>query len=191
LCRPPPFFPHDTPTPGPILNINNDAVKNLARWERVGVDASIGRSAANLLGLVTSVVALVLNADLLNVSGAGAGVDGSGIAVVGVDADQGASAVGDDTLELDVALKHLVAVSAGAVELAEVGDGEVGDVDGSAAVVLEDFVLGTLGSAADDLGGAGFLVEGEGVWGFLLVFISLLFYSILLLVSYMDGFLKM
>lgn len=62
-----------------------------------------------------------------------------------------------------MALEHLVAVSAGAVELAEVVDGEVGDGEGAAAVVLEDLVFGALGSAADDGGDAGFLVDGQGV----------------------------
>ena len=160
---PTPFLhPRHTP-PSKILN----RVKNLARCERLSVDASIGWSAANLLRLVTSVVTLVLDTDLLNFSHTAAGVDGGGIAVVGVDSDERASAASGEALNLDVALEHLVAISAGAVEFSEVGDGEVGDVDGSGTVVLEDFVLGALGSAADDVGDTAGLVEGEGIWGLL------------------------
>ena len=58
-----------------------------------------------------------------------------------------------------------LAVTAATVKLAEVVDGEAGDLHGSAAVVLQDLVLGAEGSAARDGGRvAGFLLlDGEGV----------------------------
>lgn len=62
-------------------------------------------------------------------------------------------------------LVHGIAVSARAVQLSEVLNGEVGDLEGTATVVLEDLVLGTVGTAALDVGGVtGVLVlDGEGV----------------------------
>jgi len=58
-----------------------------------------------------------------------------------------------------------LAVTTAAVKLAEVVDGEAGDLHGAAAVVLQDLVLGAEGSAAGDGGGlAGFLLlDGESV----------------------------
>lgn len=62
-------------------------------------------------------------------------------------------------------LVHGLAVAARAVQLAKVLDGEVGDLEGATAVVLQDLVLGAVGTAALDVGGvAGVLVlDGEGV----------------------------
>lgn len=65
----------------------------------------------------------------------------------------------------EVTLVHGVAVAARAVQLAKVLDGEVGDLEGATTVVLQDLVLGAVGTAALDVGGvAGVLVlDGEGV----------------------------
>lgn len=56
----------------------------LALGERVGVDAGIRDTGGDLLGLVASVVALVLDADLLDIGGAGVGDGGSCEIVLGV-----------------------------------------------------------------------------------------------------------
>lgn len=107
---------------------------------------------------------LVLGADSLGVGNAGVALDGGGVAHVAVDSDEGAgSADSGDALDGDVALVHLVAVSAGAVQLAEVVHGEAGDAHSAAAVVLDDLVLGTLGTTAGDSEGAVTSLEGEGV----------------------------
>lgn len=70
-----------------------------------------------------------------------------------------------DVREDDVAFGLGLAVTTAAVKLAEVVDGEAGDLHGAAAVVLQDLVLGAEGSAAGDGGGlAGFLLlDGESV----------------------------
>lgn len=61
---------------------------------------------------------------------------------------------------------HLVAVSAAAVQLAEIRDGEVVDDDGATAIVLDHLVLGTCGSTAVDRGGlvVALLLNTEGVF---------------------------
>ena len=64
----------------------------------------------------------------------------------------------------------LIAVAAGPVELAKVVDGEAVDVDLAAGVVLDDLVVGALGTAADDVVGAAAALERKGVcvalvWG--------------------------
>lgn len=55
------------------------------------------------------------------------------------------------------------AIPARAIQLADVGGIEVLDGDQTPAVVLEDFVAGTAGTAAVDVGGSGGLAEGGGV----------------------------
>lgn len=90
--------------------------------------------------------------------------DGGGVAEVGVDAGEKAARAGLDALDDDVALALLVAVAAGAVELAEVGDLEAVDGDGADTVVLDDLVLGALGTTAGD-GGVTVTLDRESVWG--------------------------
>lgn len=65
-------------------------------------------------------------------------LESSSVAVVGVDTSELTTADSGDALDVDVALALLGAVSAGAVELAVVVDVEIDDVDGTAAVVLDD-----------------------------------------------------
>jgi len=70
-----------------------------------------------------------------------------------------------DVRESDVALVHGLAVTAAAVELAEVVNSEAGDLERAGAVVLQDLVLGAESAAAGDGGGlAGLLLlNGESV----------------------------
>jgi hypothetical protein len=58
-----------------------------------------------------------------------------------------------------------LAVSARAVQLAEVGHGEVRDGDGTGTVVLDNLVVGSEGTSTLDVGGgAGILgLDGEGI----------------------------
>ena len=65
-----------------------------------------------------------------------------------------------------MALSLGLAVTAAPVKLAEVVDGEAGDLESAAAVMLQDLVFGAESSAAaDGRGLAGFLLlDGEGVF---------------------------
>ena len=135
----------------------------LALSQRLGILASIARTGALLLRLLVVVVGtLILNTDLLDA--AGAARDSRGIAIVGVDADEGLATGGLDAADLDGALELLAAVAAGAVQLAEVLHGEVLDGHLAAGVVLDDLVVGVAGAAADDaVGAAAAALEGEGI----------------------------
>lgn len=108
-------------------------------------------SGADLLALAVALAdTLELLADLLNAGAARSG-DVGGVTVVGVDANQVGDTPGLDVLDDDMAGATVVgAVTASAVELAGVDDGEVLDGDGSAAVVLDNLVLGLLGTTALD-----------------------------------------
>jgi hypothetical protein len=89
-----------------------------------------------------------LLADLLDAGAARSG-DGGSVLVVGVDADQVGNALGLDVLNDDVARAAVVsAVTASSVQLSCVDDGKVLDGDGSAAIVLDNLVLGFLGAAS-------------------------------------------
>lgn len=118
-------------------------------------------AARDLLGLVAGGGALVLDARLLDAGGAGAG-DGGDVAVVGVDAHQSLAVIGLDVLDDDVALAHGLAVAAGAVQLAEIDDGEAVNGHGAQAVVLDDLVVGAGGAAALD-GRVAVALERQGV----------------------------
>ncbi|KAJ8116580.1 hypothetical protein OPT61_g2028 [Boeremia exigua] len=124
--------------------------------------AGVGGTLGDGLGLAAGLGALELLADLLDAGSAGGAVDGGGVAEVGVDADEELAAVGLDVLDDNVALGALLAVSAGAVELAEVGDLEAVDGDGTGTVVLDDLVLSASGTTTGD-GGVTVLLEGESV----------------------------
>lgn len=104
---------------------------------------------ANLLGLVAGVIALE---PLAGVPGVIAGVgDGAGVAIVGVDAAEGAAVHGDDVVNDDVPRAAVaVAVAAAPHDLAEVLGVEAADGDGADAVDLDDLVLGGEGAAAGD-----------------------------------------
>lgn len=85
-----------------------------------------------------------LLANLLDACSAGARDVGS-VAVVGVDANEVTNTLGLDILDDNVARATVVgAVTASAVEFAGVDNGEALDSDGTAAVVLDDLVLGLL-----------------------------------------------
>ena len=112
----------------------------------LSVDARSAGALADLNRLITSLVALVLSADLLSVGDAGVG-DGSSVAIVGVDTEKaGGAAFSNDAIESDVTLEHLLAVTAGPVEFAEVADVEAGDGDSATTVVLDDLVGSALGT---------------------------------------------
>jgi len=92
--------------------------------------------------------------------------DGSSVSHVRVDADEYVAVGCTSTTDLDVPRWHLVAVATAAVQLAEVADGEIVDDDSTSAVVLDDLVLGTSGTAAVDGGRlvVTLLLDGEGVF---------------------------
>lgn len=115
-----------------------------------GLALAVG-SGADLLALAVALGdTLELLADLLDAGAARSG-DVGGVTVVGVDANQVGDALGLDVLDDDVAGATVVgAITASAVELAGVDDGEVLDSDGTAAVVLDNLVLSLLGTTALD-----------------------------------------
>jgi hypothetical protein len=88
---------------------------------RSGVDAVLGWALGDRLGLVTRGGTLELLADSLDASGAGTSDRGSSTKV-GVDASKDLSVVGLDVLDDDAAGDGVLAVTACAVELAEVHD---------------------------------------------------------------------
>lgn len=134
----------------------------LAGRKRVNVDARVAGARANLAGLTRALGSLVGRADVLD--GGGTSVRDSGdITVVLVDTGEFLAVVGLDVGNGDRALRLGIAVTAGAEELAEVGDDEAIDADLTFGVVLDNLVLGTLGTTADDLVRAATLLEGERV----------------------------
>jgi len=131
----------------------------------LAVDASIARARANLGRLLAVVVGtLEVLANVLDAAGLDALESGS-VAVVGVDTSKELALSGGDVREDDVALGLGLAVAAAAVKLAKVVNSEAGNRHGTAAVVLENLVLGAEGTTARDGGGlAGLLLlDGEGV----------------------------
>ena len=100
------------------------------------------------------------------------------VAQVGVDADELAAVDGRDALHGDGARAVAATVAARAVHFAVVLGVEVLDIDRAAAVVLDHFVRGVEGAAADDVGCAVALdadrvfadvfepevLEGAGAW---------------------------
>jgi hypothetical protein len=146
----------------PIAQSLRSKAIHLARLERRSELAGVGSTSGGRLRLVARRRTLELLADLLDVGSAGSAVDGGSVAEVGVDADEQLAGGGLDVLDHDVALGALLAVPAGAVELAEVGDLEAVDGDGSGAVVLDHLVLGSGSTAAGD-GCVTVLLQGEGV----------------------------
>jgi len=101
----------------------------LASLTRAG--AGLGRLAAASAAVVHLALDLRVRADILQ---------SGGVAIVAVDTGELATVLSGDTLDVDVALALARTVSAGTVELAVVLYIEVYDVDGSAAVMLNDFV---------------------------------------------------
>jgi uncharacterized protein YceH (UPF0502 family) len=146
-----------------LIRLPQTERSSLARSQRLLVFASVARTGTLLLRLLVIVVGtLILNTDLLDA--ASTARDSRGIAIVGVDADEGLAAGGLDAADLDGALELLAAVAAGAVQLAEVLHGEVLDDHLAAGVVLDDLVVGVAGAAADNAGGAAAAaLEGESV----------------------------
>jgi hypothetical protein len=117
----------DAPKCIPILSVptisdtNNCNIHLAGLDSRSGVDAVLGWALGDRLGLVTGGGTLELLANSLDASGAGTGDRGSA-AKVGVDASKDLSVVGLDILDDDAAGDGVLAVTACAVELAEVHD---------------------------------------------------------------------
>jgi hypothetical protein len=135
-------------TPGTLIHSKNP----LARSDlRCSVDASVARAGRSLLRLVARGSTFKLGADFLDIGSTGAR-DRSGVTKVGVDASKELTRLSNNVLDDDVALCALLAVSARAVELAEVDDGEAVDGDSSGAVVLDDLVFSASGTTAGHSG---------------------------------------
>jgi hypothetical protein len=122
----------------------------LARGEGLLVDAGIGRTGGDGLGLAARGDTLELLADDLDGAGAVGSVDGGRVTKVGVDASKELAVGGLDVLHDDVALSGLLAVTARPVELAEGVDGEAVDGDGTSTVLLDDLVLSSGSTSAND-----------------------------------------
>lgn len=127
----------------------------------LGVDAGVAGTGRGFLRLVARGSALEFSADCLDAGGAGTGNLGS-VTKVGVDAGEELAGLGDDVLDDDVTLSALLAVTARAIELAEVDNSEAVDRDGTRTVVLDDLILSTGGTTAGD-GGITIALEGESV----------------------------
>ena len=122
----------------------------LARGEGLLVDASVGRTGGDGLGLAARGNTLELLADGLDGAGAVAVVDGGRVTEVGVDTSKELAVGGLDVLHDDMALSRLLAVAARPVQLAEVVDGEAVNSDGTSAVLLDDLVFGSGSTTAND-----------------------------------------
>lgn len=131
---------------------NNNSIKRLTSRSLAGLALAVS--------LVATLVTLALSLSIKAVVGVSRLV-----AQVGVDADELATVLGDDTGHVDLARAVAVAlaVAARAVDLAVVLGVEVDDVHGAAAVVLDDLVRGVVGAAANDVGGA-VALEADGVF---------------------------
>ena len=138
--------------PAPSLSRPNRSY--LASSHR-GVLASLGWARRHRTRFVARRRPLELLADILDGASTGCRVDGRRVAKVGVDACEQLAVGGFDAFHDNMALGALLAVAAGAVQLAEVVDGEAVDGDGAFAVVLDDFVFGAGGASADDCGYTG------------------------------------
>lgn len=84
------------------------------------------------------------------------------ITQVGVDANELTTIDSSGALHVDGAGAVVCAVAARAVDLAIVLGVEVDDVDLTAAVVLDDLVVGVVGTTSNDVGGT-ITLDGDGV----------------------------
>lgn len=78
-------------------------------------DTGLASTGGNRLRLVALCGTLELLADLLHAASAGSGIDGRSVTEVGVDANEELTVASLDTLDVDVALCGLLAVTARAV----------------------------------------------------------------------------
>jgi hypothetical protein len=139
--------------------------RSRSRFTRSSASSGTGITGANLLRLAA--VSDTLEGDaLLGYIGDLDARDLGSVAHVGVDAHKHLSVAGGSSRDLDVASRHLLAVTAAAVELAKVGNLEVLDDNGTTTVVLNDLVFGTSGTSAVDGGGLAvlLLLDGEGIF---------------------------
>jgi succinyl-CoA synthetase beta subunit len=68
----------------------------------------------------------------------------------------------EKAVDLDFQKEKELTVATAAVELAKVRDGEVGNGNGAATVVLDHLVLGAKGAAALDVGGVAAVLDLDG-----------------------------
>jgi len=131
---------------------------------RLELAVCVGDVGGELGGLSAGAVSGVGVADGFDAGGGdGGGVEGGGITIVGVDTSEGSTASSLNVGEEGSALVHGAAVSAAPVEFAESLDAVRVDLDGSAAVVLDNFVFSVLGASTDDVGLARGLLDGDGI----------------------------
>lgn len=98
-----------------------------SHWPNKGLPAHLTRAVSDLLRLAVVAAAIVENA---RVVGVGADIlQGSGVPVVQVNADNFTTVVCGSALHVDIALALGVAVTAGAVDLAVVFGVEVDDLE--------------------------------------------------------------
>lgn len=142
--------------------VRNTRPTRLASLERAKL-ASSTSTRRHRLRLVARRCTLELLADLLDTRCARSGVNSRSVAEVGVDADEELAVGSLDVLNDDVALGTLLAIAAGAVQLAKGIDLEAVNSDCARAVVLDDFVFGGNCAAAGD-GSVPVFLKGKRVW---------------------------
>lgn len=120
----------------------------------ISINTITANPTPQLRRLIPIIIALIPRANGTHAVRARAG-NGRLVAVVGVDAGEELAVDGPDARHGDGARVLRAAVTAAAVDLAEVLGVEVLDGHGSGAVVLDDLVGRFEGAAADDVRGAG------------------------------------
>ena len=106
--------------------------------------------------------ALVPLANIRDARGASI-LDRSGIAIVRVNPGQCPPVHGDNPSGNKMPGVLGAAVPAAAVKLPEILNIEIGDADGTAAIVLDHFIAGFARTTADDVGGAGGLADRDRI----------------------------
>ena len=148
----------------PCLATAIDALRSTSRQLRQRALRTAAVSRSRNLGRRSTALghALVLLADLLGDTARIA--DGRRISEIGIDTDEiRCHSIDADVADHNIARASIVcAVTTGAVHFADADKGRVFDRHGSAAIVLDDLVLGRVGSAAlpEDVTGA---EGGDGV----------------------------
>jgi hypothetical protein len=93
---------------------------------RIRVDAVAAWSTADFLWLVTGIVALILDTNVIDIRHFDVG-ESRGVAVVGVNTNDLGSARGSEVVDDDMAFIHVVAVAAATVHFAEALNSKAGD----------------------------------------------------------------
>lgn len=114
--------------------------------------------------LLSRAVSLILLANSVYISSTHITLDHGSIAVIAVDTSQDTSLHSGNSCNSDMALIHVIAISTGAIQLSKIVCGEPLNVHRTGTIVLDDFVLGTLGATSDDIERAGSGFQGQGVY---------------------------